>query len=111
MLKVRLVCPTGCEEIFAKKCFTIPDQNLEIQITNKGKEPIFIKSTIDLEVDGDPYRIDNLMPHGLKELKGGKSTSFYGYMDEDLLRRYRYVILHGQMGRIHKQRIELSKTP
>jgi hypothetical protein len=107
VLEVFLICPTGCEEVFAKKCFSITDQNLEIRIRNKEKDTIYLKSTIELEGDGEPYRIENLMPYGLKEFKGGDSGSFYGYMDEDLLRKYRYVILQDRIGKNYRYRIEL----
>jgi hypothetical protein len=99
MLAIKIVMGSSCEELFAKKCCNYSDQNLEIQLTNKGDKPLSIPSFCDFASnEGKLDRIDYLMPHGNLCLEPGQSASFYCYMDENKFKNYNQVIFHDDAG-------------
>lgn len=101
MLDIRIIMNSAVEEIFAfKTCCgsQVFDQNLEIQVFNRGKKPVTMKSCLDLEGEFGVHRVDTLMPQGEQLVDPGTVTAFYCYMDEALWKRSRRMIFHDDTG-------------
>jgi hypothetical protein len=91
------------EEVLDFKCCNLHEQNLEIQVTNTGAEPLQIPSRCDLEGEQEPLRLDFLYPPGRHPLLPGESLAFYCTLDERTLSQYRRIVFYDCAGRRHEQ--------
>ncbi len=64
------------EEVLNFKCVSARDQNLEIRLTNSGKDIVTVESWCELESENETIRIDYLYPHGPQTLAPGESVAF-----------------------------------
>jgi hypothetical protein len=101
MLEIRFLMNSPVEDIFAfKTCCGLKmfDQNLEIQLVNRGPRPIVLPSYFDLETPEGTRRVENLMPPGDLQIEPGEIRAFYCCMDENLWARAEKIIFYGLEG-------------
>jgi hypothetical protein len=101
VLTIKVIMNSDMEALFAFKCCTPADMNLEIQLRNTGQEPIVVPSRCDLEGPRETKRIPNLFPHGGLTIPPGQIAAFYCTMDEDMLARYEHISFQDSQGRTH----------
>jgi hypothetical protein len=100
-LSIRPIMNSAVEEIFAfKTCCGIGvfDQNLEIQITNRGTEPVQIPAYFDLTDRAGVHRIETVMPQGVLSLEPGETKAFYCSMDEGRWESAQEIVLYDVEG-------------
>ena len=100
-LAIKPIMNSEVEEVLAfKTCCGLRafDQNLEVQIRNEGKEPVTLRSHLDLITPDGPYRVANLMPNGPQLLAPGALMAFYCTMDEELWNRASELVLEDAEG-------------
>jgi hypothetical protein len=101
MLEIRPIMNSAVEEIFAfKTCCGLKlfDQNLEIQLVNRGPNPAVVPSCFDLETPEGIRRIANLMPSGDLRIEPGEIRAFYCCLDENLWARAEKIIFYDREG-------------
>ena len=89
------------EDILAfKTCCNLKmaDQNLEILVRNTGETPVEVPSYFDLEGDGDPLRIQTLIPSGDQTVAPGEVMAFYCQMDEILWQKSKRLVMFDSAG-------------
>jgi hypothetical protein len=100
-LAIRVFMNSTMEEVlnFKTACsLKLFDQNLEIHVENRGAQPIFIYSYIDLEGEQGIKRIDNLFPPGKQQIGPGEILAFYGQLDDKLWEASRKLIFYDSEG-------------
>jgi hypothetical protein len=103
-LFIRPIMNSSVEEIFAfKTCcgMRVFDQNLEIQITNREDDPVYVQSYFDLSGPAGSLRVETLMPHGAQKIESGETIAFYCTMEESLWARAEKIVFHDMQGREH----------
>ena len=103
MLRIKLLMNSSIEEVLDFKCCNLHGQNLEIQVTNAGAEPLLVPSRCDLEGDQDTLPLDFLYPPGVHPLLPGETLAFYCTLDERVLSQYRRIVFYDSAGRRHEQ--------
>jgi len=101
MLEIRVIMDSPVEQIFGfKTCcgLKVFDQNLEIQIKNRGDLPVTVPSFFDLEGSGQTKRFEHLMPPGEHVIAGGDIMAFYCYMDESEWSTASRLVLYDREG-------------
>ncbi|MBW1988501.1 MAG: hypothetical protein JRI97_03045 [Deltaproteobacteria bacterium] len=102
MLKARFFMNSSMEEILAKKCCGLWDQNLEVHVENAGPKEVFIHSRLTLLGGGPDLVIKNLYPPGGWTLAPGRTGAFYCYLDPVLWKKYQAVVLMDGQGKRHR---------
>jgi len=97
---------SSVEEIFAKKCCNIPDQNLEIHLHNAGDREIVIQSFFDLEKENETKRIDNLFPWEDRLILPGETVAYYCFMEEEIWKRYNAITFFDSTGKRYSHMLE-----
>jgi len=101
MLDIRVIMNSAVEDVLAfKTCCSLKmfDQNLEIQVTNRGKRPVTVPSYFDLKSDDGVSRVETLIPHGEHTLPAGEIMAFYCYMDEMSWRKAHTIVMYDDQG-------------
>jgi len=101
MLKIRMIMNSPVEDVFAfRTCCgaKVFDQNLEIQVTNRGDMPVEVPSYFDLIDEFGSHRVDTLMPHGVHRIEPGETKAFYCTMDENRWKAAQQVVLYDTRG-------------
>ncbi len=101
MLKFRLIMNSAAEDILSfKTCCGLKmfDQNLEIHVTNLGREPVSVPSFFDLETAEGTQRFAQLMPSGDLRIEPGEIKAFYCCMDENLWNKAGKVVFYDREG-------------
>ena len=108
MLEIRTIVDSAATEVFASKCCSlrVPDANLELHVTNRGAAPVVVLSQLDLEGEHGSKRIDGLFPGGEQRIAPGQTVAFYGYVDEELWRGSRSLVLEDSTGGRHRTSLE-----
>jgi hypothetical protein len=104
MLTLRVIMNSACEAVFGfKTCCGLKaaDQNLEVQVVNRGDRPVIVPSFFDLETDEGVKRYEHLLPHGRHELQPGEIKAFYCYMDPVEWARARRLAMVDGDGRVY----------
>ena len=101
MLTITLIPESAAADIFAVKCCggALPDQNLEIQIENRGEAPLAVVSRIVLENANENRSIEAVCPAGGRELLPGDIASLYTALAPEVLACYRHIVLFDREGR------------
>ena len=101
MLTITLMPESAAADIFAAKCCggALPDQNLEIQIENRGAAAVAFVSRIALENENETRTIDAVCPAGGRELPPGDIASLYTALPPEILAGYRTIVLFDREGR------------
>ena len=104
MLTVTLIPESAAAEIFAVKCCggALPDQNLEIQIENRGTASVAVASRIVLESGCERRTIDAVCPLGGRVLPPGDIASLYTALAPEILARYRHIVLFDRQGQPYR---------
>jgi len=100
-LKIKPIMNSSVEDVLAfRTCCSLKvfDQNLEIHITNLGKESLKIQSYCDLKGTLGTRRVDTLMPHGEQSVAPGQTIAFYCTMDEKQWEHARKLIFYDSHG-------------
>lgn len=110
MLELTIIWDSAVQEIFAVKCcsFKLLDQNLEVLVRNTGSEPVTVPSHLDLVLDGETRRIDNLIPQGDQVIQPGQSIAFYCYLDETVFEAAKTLILFDSEGNPYRKAVNPS---
>jgi hypothetical protein len=101
MLEIRAIMNSAVEDIFGfKTCcgFRAYDQNLEIQIKNRGDRPVVVPSHFDLKSEAGKHRVDNLMPQGDQRIEPEEVKAFYCFMDETQWKAARQMVFYDTEG-------------
>jgi hypothetical protein len=101
MLEIRFIMNSAVEDILAfKTCCGLKmfDQNLEIQLTNRGRATVVVPSHFDLESPEGVKRVDHLVPHGDLRIEPGEIKAFYCCMDENLWNKAGKVVFYDREG-------------
>jgi len=101
MLEIRLIMNSAVEDILSfKTCCGLKmfDQNLEIHLINRGRDPVVVPSCFDLETSEGVRRFDHLMPSGDLRIEPGEIKAFYCSMDETLWNQTGKVVFYDQEG-------------
>jgi hypothetical protein len=111
MLDIVIIPESPVADIFASKCCGgLPDQNLEVRITNHGPSPVAVQSRLVLEGDGPPLTWEAVCPLGGIRLAPGDVAALYASLDPDRLRRYQTLVLYEADGRAHRAPIPGGRT-
>jgi hypothetical protein len=104
MLAVTLIPDSAATEIFAVKCCggALPDQNLEIQIENRGAATVAIASRVVLENKDTTRELTAVCPVGGRQVAPGAIAALYTALDPEILAQYRHVVLFDQAGRSYR---------
>ena len=104
MLAITLIPDSAAAEIFAAKCCggALPDQNLEIQIENRGPSAVALASRIVLAQEGATRSLDAVCPAGGRLLPPGDVVALYTALDVEILFQYREIVLFDQDGRAYR---------
>jgi hypothetical protein len=97
-LAVTVIFNSSVEDVLGWKCCNLQDMNLEIQVTNRGREVARVKSVIVLKGEAGSERIDYLYPHGVHPIAPGEGLSFYCRFDEDRFARFTHAIAEDEAG-------------
>ncbi|MGE5841491.1 MAG: hypothetical protein ACM335_04375 [Deltaproteobacteria bacterium] len=84
------------------------DQNLEIEITNRGNSPVYVQSYFELLDSTGTHRVETLMPHGTQRIGSGETIAFYCTMDESLWAGAEKIVFHDTEGREHSLELRCS---
>lgn len=106
-LEIRLIFNSSCQDVFCRKCLSLPDQNVELRVRNSSASDIFLLSAMDLLGPEGTMHIPNLFPHGEHRLGPGESMSLYTYLDEGQVSRFHTLILRDSEGKGYSAPIEL----
>ena len=108
MLKISPIMDSSAEDVFASKCcsFRLPDQNLEIHLTNTGDKPVVVPSYFELETDEGVTRVDTLTPHGNQTIAPGDLIGFYCTMDEYLWAKGKKIVFYDIEGNRYERALE-----
>ncbi len=100
MLTITLIPESAAADIFAVKCCggTLPDQNLEIQIENRGAVSVAVASRIVFENANETRPIEAVCPAGGRELPPGDIASLYTALAPETLACYRHIVLFDREG-------------
>lgn len=101
MLKIEAVMNSSAGDVFAfKTCCGLNawDQNLEIRLTNQGREPIVAPSRMELLGPWGARSVDNLMPHGDRTIAPGETAGFYCTMDPEQWKRATALVFFDVQG-------------
>ena len=74
------------------------DQNLEIHLTNRSNQEIFVLSYFDLNGKNGSRRIDTLMPHGEQKIPAGATIAFYCTIEEGMWHDASSIIFYDTNG-------------
>ena len=99
------------EDVLAfKTCCNLKmaDQNLEILVENRGGSPVVVPSYFDLEGDGDPLRIQTLIPSGDQTIAPGELMAFYCQMDETLWHKSKRLVMFDSAGNRYPVEIQMG---
>ena len=104
MLTITLLRNSAAADIFAVKCCggALPDQNLEIQIENRGAATVAVANRMVLENADETRTVDAVCPVGGRALPPGDIASLYTALAPEVLDRYRHIILFDRTGRTHR---------
>lgn len=104
MLEVTVIPDSPVAEIFASKCCGggLPDQNLEIRITNHGPTAVRLQSCFRFEGEGDVLDWKAVCPAGGRSVASGDVAALYADLDPAVLNRYRVIVLFDDRGRPHR---------
>jgi len=114
MITILPIMNSAVEEIFAfKTCcgLKVFDQNLELRITNRGNEPIGIKSYFDLALRSETRRIGTLFPPGELPVGPGETKAFYCTMDEVLWSKAESLVIYDREGRSYRCTVTIGNRP
>lgn len=94
MLEVTVIPDSPVADIFACKCCGsgLPDQNLEIRITNRGTSEVTLQSRFRLEGD-EVLDWRAVCPAGGRRIAPGEVAALYADLDPALLARFRVLVL------------------
>jgi hypothetical protein len=101
MIEIRFIMNSAAEDVLSfKTCCGLKmfDQNLEIHLINRGRDPVVVPSCFDLETSEGVRRFDHLMPPGDLRLEPGEIKAFYCSMDETLWNRAGKVVFYDRDG-------------
>ncbi len=101
MLTITLIPESAAADVFAVKCCggALPDQNLEIQIENRGAAAVAVANRVVLENANETRIIDAVCPIGGRELPPGDIASLYTALAPEVLAGYRHIVLFDREGR------------
>lgn len=104
MLTITLIPDSAAADIFAVKCCggALPDQNLEIQIENRGTAAVSIASRVVLEREGETRALDAVCPAGGRHLPPGDIAALYTALEPEVLVQYRQIVLFDREGRAYR---------
>jgi len=104
VLEVTIIPDSPMADIFACKCCggSLPDQNLEILIFNRGTTTVAIQSRLRLENGPETLDWDAVCPAGGRQIPPGELAALYAGLDPAVLSRYRELVLFGQQGETHR---------
>jgi hypothetical protein len=106
MLDIAIIPESPVAEIFSSKCCGgLPDQNLEVRITNLGPSPVAIQSRLVLEGQGLPLTWEAVCPLGGLRIAPDDVAALYAALDPDCLRRYQTLVVFEADGRPHRTAI------
>ena len=100
MLEVTVIPDSPVADIFACKCCGggLPDQNLEIRITNHGPSEVTVRSRFRLEgYDALDWRA--VCPAGGRRIAPRDVAALYADLDPAILARFRFLVLFSGDGR------------
>ena len=110
MLEIRFIMNSTAEAILSfKTCCGLKmfDQNLEIHLINRGRDPVVVPSCCDLETSEGVRRVDHLLPSGDLRIEPGEIKAFYCSMDETLWNKTGMVVFYDRDG--NRYPIEINK--
>ncbi len=101
MLEIKPIMNSCVEEVLGfKTCCGLKmfDGNLEIHVTNRGDEPVVVRSCFDIETTNGSKRIEAVMPQGEHRIEPGDVMAFYTHMDEQEWNRIKRLVFHDTQG-------------
>ncbi len=107
MIHVNIIINSSIEEVLAFKCCTLPDQNLEIHISNTSDKPVVIQNYFLLTNGEETLRIDNVYPPRFQTINPNDIAAIYCAMDEEILCRYRTLEVYDSDGNNYSAPIEI----
>ncbi|GEM_PF-1610018 len=104
MLEVTIITDSPVADIFACKCCggSLPDQNLEILIFNRGTIAVAIQSRLRLENGPDALDWEAVCPAGGRQIPPGEVAALYTRLDPSVLERYRDLVLFDRQDGTHR---------
>lgn len=108
MIHIKVIMNSSVEEILSFKCCNLHGQNLEIHLTHPGPEPLSVHGHCDLlgDREGERYRVANLFPPGPYRLLPGEPLACYASLEEEVFRRYRWIVFQDLGGEEHRAALE-----
>ncbi len=106
-LQVSVLINTPMEAVFAFKCLSSQDMNLEIRIRNDGDVAATMLSRCVFAGEKETMAVDYLYPAGPQIIAPGDAAAFYCFMDEEKFRAFDTVELFDAEGRSYS--VGLSK--
>lgn len=109
MLKIKVLMNSAVEDIFAfKTCCGARsiDQNLEIHLTNQGREPVNVASRMEMTGADGVERVDCLMPYGVHRIAPHATHAFYCTMDPAKWASVHELAFFDDQGRRHSVLID-----
>ena len=103
-LHVSVQMNSPMEAVFAFKCVSAQDMNLEIRVRNDGDVPTIMQSRCILAGVKESLTVDYLYPAGPQIVAPGDAVAFYCFMDEEKFREFDRVELFDVEGRSYSVR-------
>ncbi len=104
-LFVRLIVNSSMEEVLGWKCVNLQGMNMELHVTNEGRDTMRLRSEAVLMAAETERRIDYLYPHGVHELGPHQGLAFYFGFDEDEASRFDRVGVADDEGALYVAKI------
>lgn len=113
-IEILPIMDSEVEAVFAfKTCCGIRafDQNLEIQVRNRGESPVVIQSRFDLQGPDFEERVAAVFPQGGLCLGPGEIRALYAQMDATRWSRAERIVLYDAAGRAYGKALSQGVSP
>jgi len=110
-LTVTVLLNSSVEDVLGWKCCNLQGMNLEVQVSNRGREEVVVLSAMEFRDREAGERVDYFYPAGTHPLGPQEGQSFYCSYDADRFRRFTHVIVTDRAGRRHRAAITGRDEP
>lgn len=104
MLALRVIMNSPMEEILAFKCCSIPNQNLEMHVRNRGDRSITITPRFVLENERNCWECAHLFPPWEQTLAPGEAAAYYCSMPPPLWEQFTAISIFDREGNAYRFR-------
>jgi hypothetical protein len=105
MVNIKVLMNSNIEEVLAFKCCSLPDQNLEIHVSNSSNKAVNIKNYFLLKNDFETIKVENIYPPRCQTVEPNDIAAFYCSMDDKMFQRYHTLTLFDTDGNSYSAKI------